>query len=319
VRRSFLAALAALCLAAADAHAAWPQHPIKIVVPYPPGGPTDFLARVAAQGMQAELGASFIVENRPGASSIVGTTAVARAPADGYTLLLAPAAMSINAAMRTDLPYDHQRDFVPVIELGRGEGIVAVNRKLDVHNLKELVALAKSSPGKYTVATAGTGTNTHMALVQFEQMSGARLQHIPYKGAGQAVVDVISGNVPIMFGGITELKPQILSGKLRAIAILENTRSPDFPSVPTADEQGFRGLRIYGYFGLMVKRGTPAEIVQKLNRAANKALARPAAIAGAHEVGLKLTGGSAEAFAKIIAQTDQVYSKIVKMAGGNLQ
>ncbi|WP_167670687.1 Bug family tripartite tricarboxylate transporter substrate binding protein [Allopusillimonas ginsengisoli] len=318
MKKLLLGILASMALVSGGVLAAWPERPIKIVVPYPPGGPTDFLARLAADGMQSEIGQSFVVENRPGASAIIGTSAVARAPADGYTLLLTPAALSINAAMRNDLPFNFPHDFDPVIQLGRGEGIVAVNSAVDIHNLKELVSATRSDPEKYMVATAGRGTNTHMALVQFKNMSGASLQHVPYKGAGQAVIDVVSGNVPIMFGGITELKPHIQSGKLRAIAILENSRSPSFPSVPTADEQGFTGLRIFGYFGLMVKQGTAPEIIEKLNRAANTALSRPSAQESAQEIGVKLVGGSAETFGKVIADTNRIYTEIVSAAGADL-
>ena len=254
----------ALCAVLAAAQP-YPTRPVRMVMPYPAGGPTDLIGRVVAQGLSAALGQPVIVENRPGASALVGTEAAARAPADGYTLLMATSTNAINAAGHPRLPYDLVKDFEPVIYIASACQVLVVHPSLPSRTTQQLVSLARAKPGQLNFASSGTGTSGHLAMELLKTMTKVDIVHIPYKGSAPAMNDLLGGQVAIAFVNIIAGLPPARLGKLRALAVSCIKRSALAPDLPTVAESGLPGFDIVAWFGVMVPARTPKEVVARLN------------------------------------------------------
>lgn len=272
--RGTLAALT-LCTATAASYAApseWPTKPITLVVPYPPGGPTDIVARSVAKGLGDELGQTVIIDNRSGAGGNIGAELVAKSAPDGYTLLLATTAHAINMSLFKDLSYDTSKSFVPLSLLTQGPLVIVSRPDLPANNVQELIALAKSSPGKLTFASSGNGQSTHLAAELFNAMAGTRMVHVPYRGSAPAMTDVMGGQTDIMFNTMLSSMPYVRDGKLKAFAVTSATRSPAAPDLPTVAEAALPGYAATAWNGLMAPAGTPDTVVQKLSSTLKKVL-----------------------------------------------
>jgi len=310
-----IAAVALAVLIAGAAHAqGYPNRVIRIIVPYATGGNTDFTARIVATRLGEALGQQVIVENRPGGATNIGTELVARAPADGYTLLMGGASNAINMSLYANLSYDTVRDFVPIVLCVKGASVLAVQPALP-KTLSEFIALARSRPGKLNYASSGPGSSTHMAGELFKQMTGVDIVHVPYKGNAPAIADALGGQVDMVFSGVPALLPHLQSGRLRALAIGSLRRFPAIPDVPTFDELGLRGYESITWFGLMAPARTPRDIVTRLN-------VEVARILGGRELGERLvregldaSAGTPEQFARFIDEEIAKYARLVKAAG----
>jgi tripartite-type tricarboxylate transporter receptor subunit TctC len=244
----------------------YPSRPIRVIVPFPPGGSTDILARTVFQQLGQKWKQSIIIDNRPGASGMIGTEMVARAEPDGYTLLMGSGGpLTINPALYAKLPYDPIKDFIPITVIAVVPNIVVANPSLPVHSIKELIALAKSEPGKLAFASTGNGTPGHLAGEMFKTMTGTDMLHVPYKGSAPSVSAVLGGEVALNFTTTPPVVPLVKSGKLRALAVTSSTRIPDLPDVPTMAESGLPGYEAISWFGVVAPRGTPDAIVKKLS------------------------------------------------------
>ena len=257
-----LAALAASMVFAQD----FPTRPIKIVVPFSPGGAVDGPTRVIAQELSKRVGQGVIVENRPGAGATIGADVVAKSAPDGYTLLLASQTNAISATLYSNLPYDSLGDFAPITLIGREPGVVVVHPSLPVKSIAELIAYVKDNPGKVDYASSGNGSGQHLFAAMFLSMAGIKMTHIPYRGSGQATTDLLSGVVKVSIPGLAGMLGHIRAGKLRALAVTGTARSPQLPDVPTLAEAGVPGYSAYDWLGFMAPKGTPPAIVERLNR-----------------------------------------------------
>jgi len=269
---------AAALLAAAPAVQAqpYPSKPVMLVVPFPPGGPTDAMARTLAAEMSTRLGQPMVVENRAGAGGNIGADYVARAEADGHTLLFGTSGpLAINASLYRKISYDPVRSFAPVIQVGHLPNILVVNPALPAKDVRELVAYAKANPGKLSYASSGNGASSHLAGVLFNSVAGTDIQHIPYKGTGPALTDLLGGQVQMTFTDILTALPYVKSGKLRALGVATAARSQALPDVPTIAEQGYKGYDVSVFFGIVAPAGTPADRITKLNQAFVQALDSP--------------------------------------------
>lgn len=270
--------LAALCLLSSAfslAGEAFPAKPIRMVVAYAPGGGNDVTARLLAARLTETLGVNVLVENRPGATGIVGTEHVARSPADGYTIILADAPHAINPFVYATAKYDPIRDFEPITLVGSTPVVLALHPKVAPQTLKEFVAYAKSQPAKVTMASGGTGTISHVAGELFQLRAGIKLNHIPYKGSGPALNDLIAGQVEAMFPPAPAAAPQVRAGRLRALAVSSARRSPAIPDAPTFEEAGIADYRVSNWYGILAPAGTPAPVVALLNREIAAAVQHP--------------------------------------------
>src|SRR3984957_1928941 len=267
-----LAALAWLSMPSDKAQAAYPDRVIKLVVPFAPGGGTDVIARTLAQEMEKDLGKSVMIENKPGAGTIVGTQSVAVSKADGYTLLMGTFANAVNPSLNAKLPYDPHKDFAPVALVARSFNVVVVNPKSPVRSIEDLIAAAKANPGKLTFGTFGPGTSAHLAGELFKDMAKVNLTAVPYKGAAPGITDLIGGQIDVMFTTVASAAPLVESGQLRAIAVTSAERSPAFPQLPTVAEAGVPGYAAESWYGLFAPAGTPREVIDRLNRSAASAV-----------------------------------------------
>jgi tripartite-type tricarboxylate transporter receptor subunit TctC len=272
LQKFFTAALSLLAAAVSSGALAqsYPNKPVKIIVPFAAGGPADNYARFIGKGLQDALGQSFVVENRPGAGSVIGTDAVAKSAADGYTLLMMSNTQTVNETLVPGKPYQLMRDFVPVAPINHSDLVLVANPAAGVSNLKDLTTQAKTRPGKINYASSGTGTPYHMAGELFKSMAGVFLVHIPYRGSSGARTDVIGGQVDVMFDAVTTMAEQIKAGKVKAIATTGKVRSDVLPDVPTMAEAGLAGYEATIWLGLMAPKGTPKDVVDKLNAAVSK-------------------------------------------------
>jgi len=269
-RRTGIATLALLALAllpTTQAHAqTWPAKPVRLIVPYPPGGGNDNLARIFSQKLGERLNQTFVVENRPGAGTLIGSEVAAKAPGDGYTLLLSSIVThALAPALYPKIPYDPIRDFVPITTLAVAPTVLVVNQAFPAKSVQEVITLAKASPGKYTFPSGGNGTTPHISGEIFKSMTGVDLLHVPYKGGGPAIADVMGGQVDMMFDTAASAMPHVRSGKLRALAIATPKRHPDFPDLPTFAEQGLPDYAINSWYSLHAPAGTPREVIQRLH------------------------------------------------------
>ena len=296
----------------------YPSKPAKVIVPYPPGGPTDIVARVVSQKLSDQMGQQFIVENRPGAGGNIGAEAVAKGPADGYTLLVATTAHAINPSLFKSLGYNLTKDFAPVSQLTSGPLVIVAHPSLPAKNVQELIALGKAKPGTLNYASSGNGQSTHLSAELFATMSGIKMNHIPYKGSAPALTDVMGGQASLMFDTMLSAMPHVKNGKLKAIAVTSAARSPAAPDVPTVAESGLPGYEAIAWNGLLVPAGTPTDVVAKLNAELKKALDAPEVKDRFSAQGFGAAWNTREAFAKFIQSELDKWAKVVKVSGATL-
>jgi tripartite-type tricarboxylate transporter receptor subunit TctC len=289
---------------------AWPAKPVRIIVAFAPGGSLDFVTRTVSDRLSQELGQPVIVENRAGANGNVGADYVAKQPPDGYVVLSSADALPASAHLYK-LPYDPMKDLVPVIQFTRQPLVLAVHPSLGVSSVAELIALAKAKPGM-GYATSGSGSGQHMVGEWFAKLAGIQLTHVPYKGGGQAITDLVGGQVQIGSLGSTPVMPHYKAGKLKIIAQTTATRVSSLPEVPTYQEAGLKGLVLDQWLGLLVPAGTPAEVVRRLNAATDKVLAQPAVRERFAPQALEVVGGSTEQFARVYREDYEKYGRLVK-------
>jgi tripartite-type tricarboxylate transporter receptor subunit TctC len=275
LRRSLLAITAVLFALPWAAAQNYPARPIRLVVPFSPGGAADVPGRFLTQKLSEVLGQQVVVDNRPGAGSTIGADQVAKAPADGYTLLMISNTHFVSAALYKKLPYDSLNDYAPVTQITSAPNVIVVHPSLPAKNVKELIALAKSKPGKIDYASSGNGSTQHLTGALFTKMAGIEMTHIPYRGSGPATADLLSGQVTVGFPGIAGMIPQIKAGKLRALAVTGTKRSPELPDVPTVSEAGVKGYDVTAWFGIAGPKNMPREIVSKLHSELLRILKNP--------------------------------------------
>ena len=296
--------------------AAYPERPIRLVVPVAPGGAVDVVGRITAQKLGGYLGHNVVVDNRPGANYIIGTEVVSKAPADGYTLLTTAGGHTINPVVYKKLPYDTFRDFTPVSHICNSSGLViVVHPSVPIHTLQQLIDFAKTNPGKMIYVSAGWGNSTHIAGAQFEAMAGVKLTHVPYRSAGPAVSDLIGGQVPLMFGPSPVVVPLVQAGRLRPLAFTGLKRTPQLPNVPTVDESGLKGYESTGWYGLYGPRGMPRLIVDKLNAAVKQMVQSADVRERFTQLNLEPIGSTPEEFAKFLKEDYERYVAVAKAAG----
>jgi tripartite-type tricarboxylate transporter receptor subunit TctC len=317
VRR--IVALALVAFATLAVAQDYPNRPVKIVVPFAAGGPADVYARFLAQRLQESLGQPFVVENRPGGGSVVGTEVVAKSAADGYTLLLMSNTHTVNESLMQQKPFVLMRDFVPVAPINSSDLVMVVNPSVPANNLLEFIALAKAKPGKLNYASSGPGTPYHMAGELFKAMAGVDIVHVPYKESSAARVGVIGGQVDMMFDAVTVMNEQVKAGKVRAIATSGRQRSTVMPGVPTLSEAGVAGYEAVIWLGLIAPRGTPAPIVQKLNDEITRIISKPDVRAEWDKQGALPMTMSPDQFGKFLADDIVKWEKIVKMSGAKVE
>ena len=298
----------------------YPSKPVRFVVPFAPGGTTDVLARLVGEKLSASLGQQFVVDNKPGAGGNVGTAQVAKAEPDGYTLLMGTVGThAINASIYPSLPYDPVQDFAPVTLVATVPNVLVVNPEVPANSVAELIALAKEKPGELNFASSGNGSSIHLSGELFKAMTGVDIVHVPYKGSGPAVVDLLGGQVQMMFDNLPSSAPQIKAGKLRPLGVTSKERSPTLPDVPTIAEAGVPGYEALSWFGVLVPAGTPDAIVAKLQNEIAKALADPAMRERFAELGAVPVGGTSAEFADLITAETAKWAKVVQDAGIKLE
>ena len=317
-RRWALAAFTA-CIASGAFAQPYPNHAIRLVVPFPAGGTTDILARDVAKKLTDTFGQSVVVDNRPGAGGNIGADLVAKAPPDGYTLLMGTVGThAINPSLYAKMTYDHVKDFAPVVLVAGVPNVLVVNPSVPVNSVADLIKLAKSKPGAINFASSGSGTSIHLSGELFKTMTGVDMTHVPYKGSAPALQDLMGGQVQVMFDNLPSSLALIKAGKLRAVAVTSLKRSPALPDVPTVAESGVPGFEASSWFGILAPAGTPAPIVAKLNAEVNKWLQSPEGKDQLLAQGAEVAGGSPEQFAAHIrAETDK-WAKVVKASGAKV-
>jgi tripartite-type tricarboxylate transporter receptor subunit TctC len=298
----------------------YPQKTIRLIVPYPPGGTADMLARTLGQEMAERLGQQIIIDNRPGAGGNIGADLAAKAAPDGYTILMGTVAThAINPNLYSQMPYDAAKDFAPIVLVATLPNLLVVNPSLPARNVKELIALAKAKPGELAFASAGNGTSQHLSGELFKKMTGVDMIHIPYKGSAPAVTDLVGGQVHLMFDNIPSSLPQVRAGKLRALAVTGPRRSPVLPDLPTLSEAGLPGFSITSWFALFAPAGTPAKILIRLNKEAGKAIASKELRQQWMAQGIESAGGSAEQLAAFRRIEAPRWEKIIADSGARVE
>jgi len=292
----------------------YPERPIKFVVPYPPGGGTDVVARIVQPRLQAVLGQSIVIDNKGGAGGSLGTDIVSKATPDGYTVLFTLSSHTINPAIFPKLPYDTLKDFEPVGTVASLPQLLAANLNVPVRSVADVVAQAKAAPDKFSFASVGNGSPGHLAGELMVIRTGAQMVHIPYRGGGPAVNDVLGGQVPLLWVSIPAAAQQVKAGKLRALAVSTVKRSPAFPDVPTMQEAGVADFEVDSWYAMLVPAKTPRAIIDKLNKALNTVLAEPAVRNQLLEQGADAVGGTPEALGKVIAAELPKWAKLAKDA-----
>jgi tripartite-type tricarboxylate transporter receptor subunit TctC len=317
---SRLLALALLCVAAAGpARAAdYPTRPVKWIVPYPPAGTTDVLARIIAQWLTEKLGQPFVIENRPGAGNNLGTEAVVKAAPDGYTMLLVNPANGINATLYKELSFNVIRDIAPVAGIVRTPNVMEVTPSFPAKTVAEFIAYCKANPGKINMASSGSGTSVHLSGELFKSMTGCQMLHVPYKGAGPALTDLMGGQVDVIFDNLPSSIGHIKGGKIRALAVTSAERDPSLPDVPTVAET-VPGYEATAWFGIGMPKGTPKDVIEKVNAEVNRALADPKMRARLAELGGKPIAGTPEDFGKVIAAETAKWEKVVISSGAKVE
>ncbi len=317
--RPLLAALVAVAALWASPSTAlaqqdYPNKPVKWIVPYPPAGTTDVLARIVAQWLTEKMGQPFVVENRPGAGNNLGTESVIKSPPDGYTMLLVNPANGINATLYKNLNFNFIRDIAPVAGIVRTPNVMEVTNSLPVKTVKEFIDYCKANPGKINMASSGNGTSVHLSGELFKFMTGCDMVHVPYKGAGPALVDLIGGQVHVLFDNLPSSIGHIRGGRLRALGVTSEGREPSLPGVPTVGET-VPGYEATAWFGIGMPKGTPREIINKVNAEVNRALADPKMRERLAELGGKPIAGTPEDFGRVIAAETAKWEKVVTASG----
>lgn len=317
---SFAAAVAVLLCAGAAASQGFPSKPIRIVVPFSPGGATDLIARVVGQKITESTGQSVLVDNRPGASGMIGADLVAKAAPDGYTILMASTGeVAINPSLYATMSYDPDKDLVPVTLAGITPLILVVNPSSPYHSVKDVVTDAKSRPGTLSFASAGNGSVQHLSGELLKALTATDMTHVPYKGAAPALTDVVGAQVTMFFSGMPPAMGYVKANKLRALAVTTPRRSPAAPDVPTMEEAGIAGFDISNWFGVLAPAGTPSDVLDRLNAEVVKALAQPAVKAKLAEQGAEAVGNTRAEFAAFIQAEKAKYAKLVKMSGAKAE
>jgi tripartite-type tricarboxylate transporter receptor subunit TctC len=299
----------------AIAQSEYPSRPVRIVVPSPPGGGTDIVARVLAQHFAKSFGQQFFVENKPGAGNMIGIEAVARSAPDGYTLLMTASTLALNSVLFKKVPYDPVRDFAPITLTATAPNVLLVHPSVPAQSLAEFIALAKAKPGALSYGTPGIGTSPHLSMELLKSMAGIDLQHVPYKGTAAAVTDVIGGQIAATFANALTAKPQVDAGRVRALAITGPRRIEALPGVPPVAEAGVPGYEAMQWYGLLAPAGTPAAIVERLNAEALKALRSPEMKERLAADGAEPLGGSPAEFAALIRKELEKWTRVARAAG----
>jgi tripartite-type tricarboxylate transporter receptor subunit TctC len=292
----------------------YPESQVRVVVPYPAGGSTDMVGRLVAQHLAGSFAKPFIVDNRAGAGGSIGMDAVAKAPKDGHTLLLASVAYTVNQYLYAKLPYESDRDFAPIIHIANQPQVLVVRPTLDIGSVADLIKYAKANPGKLTYGSAGVGGSQDIAARRFMEMTGTDMLHVPYKGGALALTDLLGGQIDLMFETSPASIPYIKSGKLKALAVTSGSRLPVMPELPTVDEAGVRGYRAISWIGLAAPKGVPASVIEKLNTEVNKLIASEQGKSSLAPTGLIPVGGSTANFVEFLRNDALEYAKFFKSA-----
>jgi tripartite-type tricarboxylate transporter receptor subunit TctC len=313
-----VAAASASLFGTGTAHAqAWPAaKPIRLVIPFPAGGATDIIGRTVAQRLGAVLGQQVVVDNKPGAGGTIGADMVAKAPADGYTLLMATSSThSIGPALNPKMPYDAFKDFAPVAHIANAPSVLVVGSTFPAATAQDLVAMLKKNPGKYNFGSSGIGTYPHLAAEMFKWRAGGLfVVHIPYRGTGLVVTDLIAGQIGFLMDSIVSAQPHLQAGRVRALAVSGTKRSATMPNVPTFGEVGVPGMDFSNWFGVFAPPGTPADIVQRLNRELNAVMKSPEVLDRIEKAGAEATSGTPEQFAKTYRDEYENWKVVIKRA-----
>jgi tripartite-type tricarboxylate transporter receptor subunit TctC len=291
---------------------------VKWIVPYPPGGTTDVLARIMAGWLTEKMGQTFVIENKPGGGNNIGTELALKAPPDGYTMLLVNPAHGINATLYKDLPFNFVRDVAPVAGLVRSPNVMEVTDSFPAKTVKEFIDYCKANPGKINMASSGSGTSVHMSGEMFMMMTGCKMLHVPYKGAGPAIADLIPGQVHVLFDNLPSSIGHIKGGRLRALAVTSAERDPALPDTPTVAET-VPGYEATAWFGIGMPKGTPREIIEKVNAEVNRALADPKMRERLAELGGKPIAGTPEDFGRVIQGETDKWAKVVTASGAKVE
>lgn len=312
--RAILATIAVAASAGALAQA-YPNKPIRVIVPFPPGGSTDFLARIVGQKLTSAWGQQIIIDNKPGAGGTLGAAEAARAAPDGYTLLMGAVHHEIATSVYAKLPYDFQKDFAPITVVAIVPNVLVVNPAIPANSVKELIAYAKANPGKLTYGSAGMGTAHHLIGEQFNMLAGVDILHVPYKGSSPAVADLVAGQVSIMYDTVASCLPHVKAGKLRTLAVATAKRSASLPDVPTIAEAALPGFEVTTWFGFLAPAKTPPEIVNRLNAEIVKILAMPDVKERLLASGSEPVSSSPEELDAFVRSEISRWAKVIKAAG----
>src|SRR5688500_3626062 len=314
-----LIATAVLAAASTPAAAQYPNKSIKMIVPFPPAGSTDISARAVAAKLGERLGQPVVIENKPGAGGNIGSDMAAKSAPDGYTLLVGTVGThAINSSLYSKMPYDHQKDFVPVILLSTTPNVLVVNPGLPVATVRDVITLARSKPGELTFASSGSGTSIHLSGELFNSMAGTKMQHVPYKGSGPMLIDLISGQVNMAFDNLSAAIQHIKAGKLKALATTGSKRAPLLPDLPTISEAGLTGYDSTSWNAVFAPAGTPRAIVDRLNKELRAILETPETRKFFADAGAEAGGGTPEDLAKFVAAETAKWSKAVKDSGAKV-
>ncbi|HSS70906.1 MAG TPA: tripartite tricarboxylate transporter substrate binding protein [Casimicrobiaceae bacterium] len=296
----------------------YPARPVRVVVPFSPGGAVDGPMRLVAEGLTKRLGQAVFVENKPGAGATIGTELVAKAAPDGYTLLLASQTNAISATLYSKLPYDPIEDFTPISLIGREPGVVVVHPSLPVRTLQELIAYVKAHPGEVDYASSGNGSGQHLFAALLCSMTGMKMNHVPYRGSGQATTDLLAGQVKVGIPGTAGMVGHIRAGKLRALAVTGAKRSPELPDVPTVAEAGVPGYEAYIWMGLLAPKGTPQAIVERLHREVVSVLATDDVKRYMEGAGIEIVGSTPASFGAFYRAEKALWAKVIRETGARI-
>lgn len=313
--RSILLAACAATLTAAASAQAYPEKPVRIVVPFSPGGTTDMVGRVIGAKLGELLGQPVVIDNKAGGSTIIGTENLARSPADGYSIMLVTPDFTINPALRPSMPYDTRKDFTPIALIATYPMIMVANADHPFRSIGELIAQARAKPGQINFASAGNGSMPHLCAELFNSLAGVKLTHIPYKGNGPAITDLLAGRVSVLFSGGPPVEPHVKSGKLRMLGVTTAQRHATLPDIPTVAEAGVPGYEVTAWFGFIAPAGVPDAIVRRLNTEIGRALAAPDVREKLASLGANLGASTPDAFRKVIDDEIGKWSRVVKEAG----